>query len=201
MANTFLLPAVCLYKSPHFTAYDSVNNTISINADRVQAFTPRNAWVKRYIVPGQNQVQVLLTFEPSSAELTDPNTLQGVYIEQDGQGAVVDSISIANLTDALNGVGSITRRYAAGVPLFVTPTTTAYCLVRSDDGSSYAHGQVTMQYVGQYYGNVIHRSYFSGVSHYTLYSFQPIVPQLNIQPGVPAASAVVDVVTTGACSS
>jgi hypothetical protein len=40
MSNTFLLPVVALYKAPHFTGYDS-NNVISINADLVQAFTPR----------------------------------------------------------------------------------------------------------------------------------------------------------------
>lgn len=199
MANTFLLPAVCLYKAPHFTGYDP-NNVISINADRVQALTPRPAWIKRYLVPGQNQIQYLLTFEPSSADLVDPNLLQGVYLEQDGLGFVIDSISVANTNDALNGVGSITQRYGAGIPLFVSPSAIAYCLVRADDGSGYAHDQVVMQYVTQYWGNVRLRSNVSGISHYTLFSFQPIVAQLNIQPGL-TPPYVLDTITVGACTS
>lgn len=200
MANTFLLPATCLYKAPHFTGYDA-NNLVSINADRVQALTPRPAWIKRYLVPGQNQVQYLLTFEPSSADLLDPNLLQGVYLEQDGLGFVIDSISVANTNDALNGVGSITQRYGAGIPLFTTPTAVAYCLVRADDGSAYAHGQVSTQYVTQYYGNVRLRSNVSGISHYILFSFTFPIAQLNIQPGIPASSAVLDQITAGACTA
>lgn len=200
MANTFLLPAVCLYKAPHFTGYDP-NNLISINADRVQAFTPRPAWIKRYLVPGQNQIQYLLTFEPSSSDLLDPNLLQGIYLEQDGSGVVIDSISVANTNDALNGVGSITRRYGAGIPLFTTPTAIAYCLVRADDGSAFAHGQVSTQYVTQYYGNVRLRSNVSGISHYILFSFTFPVAQLNPIPGVPSTSWILDTITAGACTS
>lgn len=201
MANTFLLAAVCLYKAPHFTGYDS-NNVISINADNVLAFTPRPAWIKRYLVPGQNQIQYLLTFEPSSADLADPNILTGVYLEEmPGLGVVVDCISVTNMNNALNGTGSITQNYAGGIPLFVSPSAIAYCLVRADDGSGYAHDQVVMQYVTQYWGNVRLRSNVSGISHYILFSFQPIVPQLNIQPGVPAANAVLDQITVGACTS
>lgn len=200
MANTFLLPAVCLYKAPHFTGYDP-NNLISINADRVQAFTPRPAWIKRYLVPGQNQIQYLLTFEPSSADLVDPNLLQGVYLEQDGSGVVIDSISVANTNDALNGVGSITRRYGAGIPLWTSPVALAYCLIRADDGSGFAHDQVVMQYVNQYYGNVRLRSNVSGISHYILFSFTFPIPQLNPIPGVPSTSWNLDTITAGACTS
>lgn len=200
MANTFLLPAVCLYKAPHFTGYDS-NNIVSINADRVQALTPRPAWIKRYLVPGQNQIQYLLTFEPSSADLADPNTLQGVYLEQDGIGFVIDSINVSNTNDALNGVGSITQRYGAGIPLFTTPTAVAYCLVRADDGSAYAHGQVSTQYVTQYVGNVRLRSNVSGISHYILFSYTFPIAQLNPIPGVPSTSWVLDTITAGACTS
>jgi hypothetical protein len=200
MANTFLLPAVALYKAPHFTGYDS-NNVITLNADRIQAFTPRPAWIKRYLVPGQNQIQYLLTFEPSSTDLTDPNILTGVYIEQDGQGVVIDSINVANLNNALNGVGNITQTYASGIPLFTTPTAVAYCLIRADDGSAYAHGQVSTQYVNQYYGNIRLRSNVSGISHYILFSFTFPIAQLNPIPGVPSTSWILDSVVAGACTS
>lgn len=200
MSNTFLTPAVAIYKAPHFTGYDT-NNVISLNADLIQAFTPKPGWLKRYLVPGQNQVQYLLTFEPSSADLADPNTLTGVYIEQNGQGVLIDSISVANLTNALNGAGNITQNYAGGIPLFATPTAIAYCLSRADDGSSFAHGQVTMQYVTQYVGNVRLRSNVSGISHYILFSYNFPVAQLCPQPGVSAALWVADTITSGACTS
>lgn len=201
MANTILTPATCLYKAPHFTGYDS-NNVITINADNVLAFTPRPAWIKRYLVPGQNQIQYLLTFEPSSADLLDPNLLQGVYVEEmPGLGVVIDSISVTDTNNALNGVSSITPRYGAGIPLFTTPAAIAYCLVRADDGSNYAHGQVTAQYVTQYVGNVRLRSNVSGISHYILFSYNFPIAQLNIQPGIPASSAVLDQITAGACTS
>lgn len=199
MANTILLAVVALYKAPHFVGYDVSENQISLNADRVQAFTPRNAWLKRYLVPGQNQIQYLITFEPTSAEVADPNTLTGVYIEQDGKGVMIDCISVANLVAALNGTGSYTQQYPnASIPLFASPTTTAYCLVRVDDGSGYAHAKVETDYVTNYYGNIIRRSFFSGVSHYTLNSFTVPVPQTPVGP---TGSGIVDVITVGACSS
>jgi hypothetical protein len=198
MANTILLAVIALYKAPHFVGYDVNENQISLNADRIGAFTPRPAWIKRYLVPGQNQIQYLLTFEPTSAEVADPNTLTGVYVEQDGLGVVVDCISVANLVAALNGTGSYTQQYTTGVPAFTSPTTTAYCLVRADDGSGYAHNKVESDYVLQYYGNIIRRSYFSGISHYTLNSFTVPVPQT---PQPPTGSGVTDIITVGACSS
>lgn len=201
MANTILTPATCLYKAPHFTGYDS-NNVITINADNVLAFTPRPAWIKRYVVPGQNQIQYLVTFEPSSADLADPNILQGVYVEEmPGLGVVIDSISVVDTNNALNGVSSITPRYAGGIPLFTTPTAVAYCLVRADDGSASAHGLVSQAYVGQYYGNVRLRSNVSGISHYTLFSFTFPIAQLCPQPGVSSALWVADIITAGACTS
>lgn len=198
MANTILLAVVALYKAPHFVGYDITENQISLNADRVQAFTPRNAWIKRYLVPGQNQIQYLLTFEPTSADIADPNTLSGVYIEQDGKGVVIDCISVANLVAALNGTGSYTQQYTSGVPLFVSPTAVAYCLVRVDDGSGYAHAKVETDYVTQYTGNIIRRSFFSGISHYTLFSYTVPIPQTPVGP---TGSGVADIITSGQCSS
>lgn len=197
MSNTILTPAVALYKAPHFTGYDN-NNTITLNADQIGAFTPRPGYLKRYLVPGQNQVQYLLTFEPTSAELLDPNTILGVYVEQNGAGVLIDCISVANLDAALNGTGNITQNYAGGIPLFVSPAAVAYCLVRADNGSSYAHDKVTLDYVLQSYGNIAMRSSFSGISHYTIYSFQPPIPQTPVGPGT---SGQTDIISLGACSS
>jgi len=203
MANTILTAAYALYKAPHFTGYDA-NNLITINADLIGAFTPRPAWIKRYLVPGQNQVQYLLTFEPSSADLADPNILTGVYIEQNGVGVVIDCINVANAEAAFNGTGSLTTTYIGqpgGIPLWTSPTALAYCLSRADDGSTYAHGQVAMQYVNQYVGNIKMRSSISGITHYVLFSYIFPVAQLNPQPGLPSTSWPLDVISAGNCTS
>lgn len=199
MAQTLLLAAVALYKAPHFTGND-FNNNISINVDLIGAFTPRPCYLKRYLVPGQNQVQYLLTFEPTSAEVADPNTITGIYVEQSGLGVMIDCISVANFQNAANGAGSITQTYPGGVPAFTSPASTAFCLVRQDDGSGYAHAKLETDYVGQYVGNVIRRSWFSGVSHYTLFSFVSTGP-IAQNPVGPGTSGVVDVITSGQCSS
>lgn len=188
MASSYLLLAVALYKAPHFTAFDS-NNQISINVDRVQAFTPRPVWIVRYVVPGQNQVQYLITFEPTSQQLLDVNTLQGVYVEQDGQGVVVDCISVANFVTAADNAGNLTQRYPAGPPAFVSPTAIAWCISRVDDGSGFSHDNVVTDYLNQYAGNVRLRSNISGVSHYIVFSFTQII------------AIGTDIVTAGACTS
>lgn len=188
MASSYLLLAVALYKAPHFTAYDS-NNQISINVDRIQAFTPRPVWILRYLVPGQNQIQYLITFEPTSQQLLDSNTLLGVYVEQDGQGVVVDCISVSNFVTAADNSGSLTQRYPGGIPAFVSPTAIAWCISRADDGSGFSHDQVVTDYLNQYAGNVRLRSNISGVSHYIVFSYTQII----------AIGA--DVVTAGACTS
>lgn len=175
MSDTLILQAYALYKATHFTGFDN-NNQIGIEVFRLQGFSPRYAWVKRYLVPGQNQVQYLLTFEPSSAEVTDANVIQGVYIEIDGQGVVIDCISCDNFTAAANGTGTITRRYAAGVTAFTTPTPACYTVSRIDDGSVSAANQVVMDYVTQYIGNVEPVSSVTGTSTYRLYAFSRPTP-------------------------
>jgi hypothetical protein len=188
MASSYLLSAVALYKAPHWTGLDS-NNVITINVDQIQAFTPRPAWILRYLVPGQNQIQYLVTFEPTSAQLLDANTLTGVYVEQYGQGVVVDCINVANFVSAADTSGTLTQKYAGGVPLFVSPTAIAWCISRADDGSGFSHDNVVTDYLTQYIGNVRMRSNISGVSHYIVFSYTQIV------------AIGTDTVTAGACTS
>ena len=171
MADTFIISAVALYKAPHYTGADS-NNVIGINVSKLQGFSPRFAYLKRYLVPGQNQIQQLLTFEVSSVELLEPNTLTGVYVEVSGEGVLVDCISVADFIATADGTqANLTRKYAGGVPAFVTPTPTKYCITRLDDSSVSAHSQVVTDYVGQYIGNVYFVSHVTGTSIYTFNSY------------------------------
>lgn len=168
MAET-IFPVTAIWTNGHYV-FNDPNNTITLNSVRLQGFTPRNAWLLRYIVPGQNQVQYLLTFEPTSADLADSNTIQGLYIEEDGKGVLIDCISIDNFDAVANGSGSIQRRYGAA-PAFTNPSANFWCVTRSDDGSAAAHGDVSTDYVGQYFGNVRLKSNVSGTSVYTFQAY------------------------------
>jgi len=164
-----LFSAIAIYKNGQYTFNDS-NSSIAINAPEIGAFTPRAAWLLRYLIPGNNQVQYLLTFQPSSADLADSNTIAGVYIEQDGVGVLIDCISVAQCLDVANGTGTIQRRYGAA-PAFTNPTPAWWCVTRADDGSGFAHDVLVMDYIGQYFGNVRLKSNTSGVSVYTFQAY------------------------------
>jgi hypothetical protein len=73
-----LFTASAIYKNGQYV-FNDPNNVIAINSPKIDAFSPREAWLLRMIVPGTNQVQYLLTFAPSSAELADPNTIAGAH--------------------------------------------------------------------------------------------------------------------------
>lgn len=171
MADTFLFQATAIYKANHYV-FDQPNvRVIDFNAPRIGGFSPRNAWLLRYIVPGQNQVQYLLTFEPSSEQLLDTNTLQGLYVEQDGLGVMVDCISVANFNAVANGtVAGLTPRYGTA-PAFVTPEALYWCITRSDDGTATDHSIATTDYVGQYIGNMRMVSNISGVTTYRMLAY------------------------------
>ena len=177
MADTFLFSATAIYKATHYVFDDVNSRVVTFNAPRVQGFSPRNVWLLRQIIPGQNQVQYLLTFEPTSDQLNDTNTLQGVYVEQDGLGIMIDCISIQNFDAVANGtLGGISPRY--GTPqAFTTPSALFYCVTRSDDGTGFAHDDFVMDYVGFYIGNVRLTSNNTGVSVYRMQSYVTVVPQ------------------------
>lgn len=169
MANfTLIVPAKAFYKDSHFVNLEDV----SINVDRIQGFSPRAVWVKRFLVPGEQQVQTLMTFEPSSAEAADANTLQGVYLEVDGEGMCIDCINVNDFDQTANGnQATLTRRYASGITAFTSPTPTVYCIARLDDGSGSAHNKFVMDYVSQYIGNVQHQGHTTGTSIYKISSY------------------------------
>lgn len=164
-----LFLATAIYKDGRYT-FNDPDNVIDLNSLTIGAFTPRNVWLLRYIIPGQNQVQYLPTFAPTSAQLLDVNTIQGLYVEQDGEGVIIDCISIANFNTAANSGSAITARYGTA-PAFTNPSALWYCVTRSDEGTGYAHDRVVTDYVGQYIGNVRLKSNTSGVSVYTFQSY------------------------------
>lgn len=173
-ATTFMIPAYAIYKDTHLLNLEE----IGINVSKIQGYSPRVCWIKRYVVAGQNQVQALLTFEVSSADQLDPNLLQGLYLEIGDKGVVIDCIGIDNFINAADGISTITTRYYGngGIPAFTAPTPTCYTITRIDDASSFAHSVVAMDYITQYFGNVYMVSHLTGTSIYKVSSYTPIVP-------------------------
>lgn len=167
-----LFSATAIYKDGRYT-FNEADNVIDINSSALGAFTPRNVWVLRNIIPGQNQVQYNITFAPTSDQLADSNTIQGLYVEQGPEGVegvVIDCISIANFNTVANSGGSITARYGTP-PAFTNPSALWYCVTRSDAGTGYAHDRVVTDYVDQYIGNVRLKTNTSGVSVYTFQAY------------------------------
>jgi hypothetical protein len=168
-----LFTASAIYKNGQYVFNDS-QNVVSINAPKIDAYSPRQVWLLRYLVPGNNQVQYLLTFQPSSADLADTNTLTGLWVEQDGEGVMIDCISVDQFIAVANGTGTIQRRYGAA-PAFTNPTAAWWCVTRADDGSGFAHSDVVMDYIGQYFGNVRLKTNTSGVSVYTFQAYGTVI--------------------------
>lgn len=171
-----IFPVTAIYKNGQYV-FNDPNNVIDINATLLAPFSPRNAWLLRQLVPGTNQVQYLLTFSPSSADIADTNTIQGIYLEEVGssQGVLIDCISIDNFNLAANGTTtSVQRRYGAA-PAFTTPTPACWRITRADNGTAAAHGTVSTDYVGKIYGNVRLVSNTSGVSVYEVTAFGTLV--------------------------
>lgn len=173
-----IFPVTAIYRKSQYV-FNDPNNVIDINATLLGPFAPRNVYLLRQINPGTNQVQYLLTFAPSSADLADVNTIQGLWIEEIGTndgGVMIDCISIDNFNLAANGTNtSVQRRYGAA-PAFTTPTPACWRITRADAGTAAAHGDVSTDYVGKIYGNVRLVSNTSGISVYEVTAFGTLVP-------------------------
>lgn len=150
---------------------------ISINCERLQAFSPRPAWLKRFTAPGDGTITLYEpTFSPTSPELLDPNILKGFWIEQDGQDVMIDAVSQAAFQQACDACcGSVpsivTGNYNGTIPAFAALTVNQLCIYRFDDGSAGAHDDFAADYVGRFIGTAVMRSSFSNTSHYTISTY------------------------------
>lgn len=173
-----LFTATAIYLENGRYVFNDASNVVTINAPEIDAFSPQPVWLLRYLIPGNNQVQYQLTFQPSSADLSDANTLLGFWIEQEGVGVMIDCIGLDQLLAVANGTGTIQRRYGAA-PAFTSPTPSWWCITRADDGSGFAHDTLVMDYIGQYYGNVRLKTNTSGVSVYTFQAYGSVTAVKN----------------------
>lgn len=159
--------------------FNEPDNVIDLNGAQLAAYSPRQCWLLRYLVPGTNQIQYQLTFTPSSADLSDANTIAGLWVEgvggTDVKGVMIDCISVDDFNLAANGTNAnLQRRYGAA-PAFTTPSAACWRITRADAGTAAAHGKVSTDYVGQYVGNVRLVSNISGVSVYEVTAYGTLV--------------------------
>jgi hypothetical protein len=151
--------------------------TVSINCERLQSYSPRPCWILRQLAPGDGTVILYEpTFNPSSEELLDSNTLQGMFIIQDDQSIIIDVTTVAAFQEACDAccgeVPTIISSNYNGNPTPFTPLTlNTFCIYRADNGSAAAHDNFADDYVGQFIGTAIMRSNFSNISHYTIQSY------------------------------
>jgi len=198
MAN--LINAYVIYNGTMNSYVGGQGVTISINCERLQAFSPRPVWLKRILAPGDGTIILYEpTFQPTSDELLDANTLQGFWIEQDGQDVMIDATSIAVFQQACDACCGtvptiVANLYGGNAPAFTPLSINSLCIYRNDDGSAGAHDAFADDYVGLYVGTAVMRSNFSNTSHYTIQSYYTYTQFQSLVQGT-------DTVYLGACSS
>jgi len=197
-----LVTAYVLYDATTniYVGNDVPSPTVSINCERLQAYSPRPCWLLRMLAPGDGTVILYEpTFNPTSEELLDPNTLQGMFIIQDDQSIIIDVTTVAAFQTACDAccgtVPDIIASNYGGNPTPFTPlTTNTFCIYRFDQGSAADHDAFASDYVGSYIGTCVLRSNFSNVSHYTITTFYS-------RAQFSALLINGDTIYTGACSS
>ena len=175
---------------------------ITINCERLQAYSPRPCWLVRQMAPGDGTVILYEpTFKPTSDQLLDTNTLSGMMIEQDGQDVLIDVANqlTSNFQAACDACcGSvptiIANSYGGLAPAFTPLSITPFCIYRFDDGSAGAHDAFAADYAGQFVGTAIMRSNVSGLSHYTINSYWTLAQWANKLLGS-------DTIYLGVCAS
>lgn len=200
---TNLVNAYAIYNGSTNEFVGNLGVTISINCERLNAYSPRPVWLKRILAPGDGTVILYEpTFSPTPDELLDSNLLQGFWIEQDGQDTMIDVTTQAAFQTACdaccgtvptiiaNTYGGNTDTAHAFAPL----TLNSFCIYRLDDGSAGAHDAFAWDYTGNYVGKAQMRSNFSNISHYTIQSYFTLAQFTKLLVNG-------DTIYTGACSS
>lgn len=194
-----LVSAYVIYDGTNNHYVGDQNTTIVINCERLNAFSPRKVWLKRFLAPGDGTTTIYEpTFDATDIDI-DSNTVIGYWVEQDGKDVILDIADPAtgqpdNLQVACDACCDstptiVTRRYTSGIPTFAPLTIGTYCIFRIDDGDTPAHEQIALDYLTQIVGPVLMRSHISNTSHYTVQAFR-----------APKAFGS-DTITSGACSS
>lgn len=197
-----LVNAYVIFNATTNTYVGDLGVVITINCERLQAYSPRPCWLVRQMGPGDGTVILYEpTFKPTSDQILDTNTLAGMMIEQDGQDVLIDVANqlASNFQQACDSCcGSvptiIANTYGGNATAFVPLAISQFCIYRFDDGSAGAHDAFAADYATQYVGAAVMRSNLSGLSHYTLNSYWTLAQWLTKLLGS-------DTIYVGACGS
>jgi|SRR5882762_2126697 len=173
-----LVNAYVIYDGTTSTYNGDTGTQISINCERLQAFSPRPVWLLRRLFPGDGTtIDYVVTFAPSSVELLDANTLSGFWIEQDNKDVMVDVTTLAafqSACDACCGAvpAIIANQYGGFAPAFTPLTLNTFCIQRLDSGGVNDINQASLDYQNQVLGgSLLVKSHITGVSHYQFQSY------------------------------
>lgn len=153
---------------------------VQINNYKLEAYSPRQVWLKRRIMPGNGTIiQYLPTYDANDPEI-DSNTLQGWAVQIEEEIIMIDAVNLQAILNAVNACCddtpvTIGRFYTSGVPVFSGPAVSSYNISRTDDGTPYAVSRAAWDYLGQYI-SIVHLSYASGTSVYRVQNFTEPIP-------------------------
>jgi hypothetical protein len=105
--------------------------------------------------------------------------IEGVWIEYDGHGVLIDATDVANVVGVCNaccgGSAAATARYDGVFPTAADIADTQWQFTRTDNGSMYDFQRASLAYQGQYTeGSFVKVSHVGGVSTYRFMSNQEI---------------------------
>lgn len=164
--------------------------SITLNCLELSAFSPRQAWIKTEVAPGDGTALVYVVTSEEPADLT--NVIQGWMVVQNSESVIIDAVDLDAILGACNaccdGEYEIAPYYTSGVPAFTVPSFSQFCIERTDDGSSSAFETFNLDYLTFILGGGTVFARSGGVTSYDVLS-------ATTPPAI-----LGDTVTAGACS-
>ena len=84
-----LISVRVIYRKNHFVALDPDLNWAEVNCERISAFTPRQCWLLR-----EKYTDGQINYSTTFTSTTEANSLKGFWIEQDGEGMMIDVLAV-----------------------------------------------------------------------------------------------------------
>ncbi len=123
----------------------------TINCEQLASFSPRLIWIQQQVAPGDG-VEIIYTTPSDDPTAIDSSAIRGMLIVQNDQTIIIDATT-TSLQTACNaccdGSGTVAPYYTSGVPAFVFPTTSPFCIASVDAGDSSAFETFNLRYLQQ----------------------------------------------------
>ncbi len=184
-----LVTANVLYNVTSGTPLMGLGVTATINCERLAAFSPRLIWIQAQFAPGDG-VEVIYT-----TTSTQPDTLVNVWrgwlIVQDSETIIIDATTggLEDTCDACcDGTNDVPPLYSSNYPVLTAPTTSPFCIARTDAGDSSAFETLNLAYITQILGGA------------TVFGRTGLITKYNVISFTTPVAIGTDTVTAGVCS-